>query len=694
MLIWRASGVANASTCTEWSTTRSTGTSGCTSSGSRPSRETAARIAARSTSSGTPVKSWRSTRATKNGSSRVRSARGSQRARARTSSSVTRRPSRCRASDSSTMRSETGSRETGPNPRRSSSGNDTMVPGTPGEISKVAFAPSGSAIAFLRQRRYLRARPTAASGKGGVRDRPRATGARMTVPSQLYRPPLGLLTDFYELTMAYAAWKEGIQGREASFTVSFRRNPFDGGFTIAAGLADVVDLIASWRLGEEDLAFLSGLEAAPRGGPAGSPEGAEGVPGTTPEGVPGTAPRVFEPEFIEMLRDLAFELDVDAVPEGTVMFPHEPLLRVSGPVVPGMLLESAILAVVNFQSLVATKAARICLAAAGAPVIEFGMRRAQGIDGGLSAARAAFIGGCDGTSNTLAGRLYGIPIRGTHAHSWVMLHDSERDAFYAYARALPSNCVFLVDTYATLDGIAHAIDAARWLRTQGREIVGIRLDSGDLAWLSQQARKMLDAAGFPKAAILASNELDEHVVQSLRDQDAAIALWGVGTRLVTGHPDGALGGVYKLGAVRPVPGTPWKPRLKISEAIDKTSVPGIVQVRRFTKGADAFSDAIWEEGLGVPPRCVIVDPADPTRRREIPEGMAFEDLLVPIFRRGKRVYDPPPLESIRQRTKDQLGGFHAGVKRFLNPHRFPVGLEKQLHELRTRLVLEARRAPG
>jgi nicotinate phosphoribosyltransferase len=506
----------------------------------------------------------------------------------------------------------------------------------------------------------------------------------MTVPSQLYRPPLGLLTDFYEITMAYAAWKEGIVGREASFTVTFRRNPFDGGFTVAAGLADVVDLIANWRLGEEDLAFLASMEDPS------APAGAAGVP----RGVRGTVPKVFEPGFIEMLRALSLHLDLDAVPEGTVVFPHEPLLRISGPVVPGMLLESAILAIVNFQSLVATKAARICLAAAGEPVIEFGMRRAQGIDGGLSAARAAFIGGCDATSNTLAGRLYGIPVRGTHAHSWVMLHESEREAFQAYAEALPSNCVFLVDTYATLDGVAHAIDAARWLRSQGREIVGIRLDSGDLAWLSQQARKMLDAAGFPKAAILASNELDEHVIQSLRDQNAAIAVWGVGTRLVTGHPEGALGGVYKLGAVRSVPGTRWEPRLKISEAIDKTSVPGIVQVRRFASGSEAFSDAIWEEGLGIPSRCVIVDPSDPTRRREIPEGMGFEDLLVPIFRRGKRVYDPPPLERVRQHAKDQLARFHAGVKRFLNPHRFPVGLERQLHDLRTRLVLDARRVPA
>jgi nicotinate phosphoribosyltransferase len=488
----------------------------------------------------------------------------------------------------------------------------------------------------------------------------------MPVPSEIYRPPLGLLTDLYELTMSYAAWKEGAGGREASFVLSFRKNPYGGGFTVAAGLEHAIDLVEHWRYGEEDLAFLAGLR------------GADGVP-------------LFERGFLDALRGLALDVDVDAVPEGTVAFAHEPLVRVSGPVIPCMLLESALLAVVNFQTLVATKAARVCQAARGDPVIEFGMRRAQGIDGGLAASRAAYVGGCDGTSNTLAGRLFGIPVRGTLAHSWVMLHGSEREAFFAYARALPGNCVFLVDTYATLEGVAHAIEAGRWLRSEGKEMVGIRLDSGDLAWLSQQARRMLDDAGFPKAAILASNELDEHVIESLKDQHAAIAVWGVGTRLVTGDGDGALGGIYKLGAVRPSRAAPWEPRLKLSDQIDKTSIPGVLQVRRFEQGGEFFSDAIWEEGLGIPSACVIVDPADPTRRREIPTDAPWEDLLVPVFRGGRRVYHPPPLAEARARTKAQLARFHAGVKRFLNPHRFPVGLEKGLHELRTRLVLEARR---
>jgi nicotinate phosphoribosyltransferase len=489
----------------------------------------------------------------------------------------------------------------------------------------------------------------------------------MPVPSQLYRPSLALLTDFYELTMAYAAWKEGIDRREASFVLSFRRNPFQGGFTVAAGLEPAMDLVEHWRFTEEDLAFL----ASQRGG--------DGEP-------------LFERGFLELLSRIDMAVDVDAVPEGTVVFPHEPLVRIGGPVIPCLLLESAVLALVNFQTLIATKAARVCLAARGEPVIEFGLRRAQGIDGGLSATRAAFVGGCHGTSNTLAGKLFGIPVRGTHAHSWVMLHDSEREAFMAYARALPGTCVFLVDTYGTRDGLAHAIEVGRWLRAQGKELAGIRLDSGDLAWLSQEARRTLDEAGFPRAAILASNELDEHVIDSLKDQGARIVLWGVGTRLVTGHPDAALGGVYKLGAVRDSRDAAWRPRVKVSEQIEKTTIPGLLQVRRFSQDGECSADAIFDETLGLPSPTVIVDPADPLRRREIPEGASGEDLLVPVFRGGRRVYAPPPLAEVRARTGAQLARFHGGVKRFMNPHEFPVGLERRLHELRAELVLAARGA--
>jgi nicotinate phosphoribosyltransferase len=490
----------------------------------------------------------------------------------------------------------------------------------------------------------------------------------MTAPSRLYRPSLALLTDFYELTMAAAAWKSGLAAREAVFSVTFRANPFGGGFAVAAGLEHAVDLVEHLRFEPDDLAFLA------------EQTGADGAP-------------LFEPGFLELLGRLAYEVDVDAVPEGTVVFPQEPLVRVAGPVIPAMLLESALLNVVNFQTLVATKAARICLAARGAPVLEFGLRRAQGIDGAIAATRAAFVGGVGATSNTLAGRLLGIPVRGTHAHAWVMLVGDEREAFDAYARALPANCVFLVDTYSTLDGVRNAIEAGRALRAAGRELLGIRLDSGDLAWLSIEARRLLDEAGFPNAAIYGSNDLDEHVIASLEEQGAKIGVWGVGTRLVSGQPDAALGGVYKLGAVREGPGGAWSPRLKLSEQVAKTSVPGVLQIRRYT-GADGFlADVVYDEGLGIAEPAVMVDPLDPTRRRELPAGTPGEDLLVPIFRRGRRVWEPPPLPELQARTRAQLARLHPGVKRFLNPHTYPVGLEKRLHELRTALVLAARRAP-
>ncbi len=484
-------------------------------------------------------------------------------------------------------------------------------------------------------------------------------------PSQVYRTSLALLTDFYQLTMAAAAWKGGVAGREAVFHLSFRRNPFEGGYAVAAGLEDAVDLLLHHRFMPDDLAFLAGQV------------GSDGKP-------------LFEPAFLDWLGEMKLDVDVDAMPEGTVVFPHQPLLRVTGPIVPCMLLETPLLAIVNFQTLVATKAARIVLAAKGAPVVEFGLRRAQGIDGALSASRAAYVGGVAGTSNVLAGKLYGIPVKGTHAHSWVMLFDGELEAFRTYARAMPSNTILLVDTYDSLEGVRHAIEVGRELARDGHRLTGIRLDSGDLAWLSQQARRMLDEAGLTDTAILASNELDEQVIHALQDQKAAIAIWGVGTRLVTGWGEPALGGVYKLSAVRDGPGKPWKHKVKLSEQLAKTTVPGIQQVRRYRHGDGFLADVIYDLALGLPPSPEMIDPLDFTRRRTIPEGTPFEDLLVPVLREGRPVWTAPPLAEVRARAAAQLGQFHGGVKRLVHPHTFPVGLERSLYDLRTRLVLEAR----
>jgi nicotinate phosphoribosyltransferase len=365
------------------------------------------------------------------------------------------------------------------------------------------------------------------------------------------------------------------------------------------------------------------------------------------------------------------------------------MVRVTGPILQAQLIETPLLNLINFQSLVATKAARVVLAARGEPVLDFGLRRAQGFDGALSASRAAWIGGCAATSNVLAARLFGIPASGTHGHSWVMAFDDELMAFRAYAEALPNNCIFLVDTYDTFRGVRRAIEVGEELRARGHEMLGVRLDSGDLAWLSAQARKMLDAKGFSNARIVGSNELDEDLVASLKEQGAGISAWGVGTRLVTGHPDAALGGVFKLTAVRRPP-EPWRPKVKLSEQPIKTSIPGVLQTRRFFGDSEAVADVIYDLGMSPRGSVTMVDPLDPTRRRTIQEGTASEDLLVPIFRAGRRVYDPPPLTEIRKRVSADLSRFHSGVKRFVNPHRYPVGLERDLHDLRTRLILEAR----
>lgn len=486
----------------------------------------------------------------------------------------------------------------------------------------------------------------------------------MPILSQLYRHSLALLTDLYELTMAYGYWRSGTHTKEAVFHHHFRRPPFGSGFTVACGLAPVIEFIEQLHFDEDDLFYLAGLL------------GNDGKP-------------LFDGEFLDVLRGLRFECDVDAVPEGTVVFPHEPLIRVRGPILQAQILETPLLTILNFQTLIATKAARVCLAAQGDTVLEFGLRRAQGIDGGLSASRAAYVGGCHGTSNVLAGKLFGIPVGGTHAHSWVLSFDTELESFEAYARAMPNNCVFLVDTYNTLEGVRHAVQVGRWLREQGREMLGIRLDSGDLAWLSKEARRILDEGGFPEAKVYASSELDEHLVESLKLQGAKIAVWGVGTNLVTAKDDPALGGVYKLTAVRQ-PGEPWDYKVKLSEQAVKITTPGIQQVRRFSADGGFLADMIFDEELGAPAAPVIVDPGDLTRRKEIPAGTPHTDLLVPVFRQGKRVYDPPPLKEVRQRTADQLAGFHGGVKRFANPHQYPAGLERGLFDLKTHLILQAR----
>lgn len=485
----------------------------------------------------------------------------------------------------------------------------------------------------------------------------------MDILSHIYRPSLSLLTDLYQLTMAYGYWKNGMAEREAVFHLFFRSNPFKGGYAIAAGLEFAVGLMQGFHFPEDDLAYLGTLT------------GNDGKP-------------LFEPEFLTFLGNSKFECTVDAIPEGTVVFPHEPLLRIRGPLYQCQLLETSLLTVINFQTLIATKASRICKAAAGDMVLEFGLRRAQGIDGGLSASRAAYIGGCHATSNVLAGKLFGIPVRGTHAHSWVMSFDSELESFQAYAAAMPNNCVFLVDTYDTVEGVQKAAEVGKWLRAQGHELAGVRLDSGDLADLSIKARKILDDAGFPNAKVVASNDLNDTTILELKAQGAQINIWGVGTKLATSYDQPALGGVYKLGAIRDIDGN-WDFKVKLSEQLIKVSNPGLLQVRRYSQRGVPVADMLYNQEQAILEQ-QIMDPLEAGKSASLPEHDGQQDLLVPLFDAGKLVYSLPTLSEIRDRALHQLAKFPEKVTALQSASEFPVGLEENLFTLKMDLIRKAK----
>ncbi|HAH06145.1 MAG TPA: nicotinate phosphoribosyltransferase [Elusimicrobia bacterium] len=441
-----------------------------------------------------------------------------------------------------------------------------------------------------------------------------------------------LLTDLYQLTMAQGWWRSGLARREGAYHLYFRENPFGGSWALACGLESAAAFIEGFRFAEGDLSYLAGLP------------GSDGQP-------------LFEPGFLAFLRALRLSVDVDAMREGTLLSAPEPLLMVRGTLIECQLLETALLNLLNFQTLIATKAARIVLAARGAPVLEFGLRRAQGPDGGVSASRAAYVGGCAATSNLLAGKRFGIPVRGTHAHSWVMSFEDELEAFEANAHASSGDCVFLVDTYDTLEGVRRAVEVGRRLRSAGRRLAGIRLDSGDLAELSREARRILDEAGFEDALISATDDLDEHRIAELLERGARIDVWGVGTRLVTGHGQPALGGVFKLSALRE-PGGPWRDVVKAAGGGRKASYPGLLQVRRLAGGNDVIYDL----------------------RR--PPDEPGEDLLVPVFRGGRRVLPAESVEEARARARAQRG----------SPPR--VSLEPGYAERREALLESKRGAPA
>ena len=471
-----------------------------------------------------------------------------------------------------------------------------------------------------------------------------------------------LLTDLYQLTMAQGYWKTGQGETEACFHAYFRDYPFHGGYAIACGIDQLAGIIEGFSFSADDIEYLRGLDA-PAGGP------------------------MFAEDFLEFLATFRLRVNVDAVAEGTIVFPHEPIVRVTGPIMDCQLIETALLNCINFETLIATKASRICCAAKGRPVAEFGLRRAQGAGGGLWASRAAVVGGCASTSNVLAGKLFDLPVSGTHAHSWVMSFPDELSAFRAYAEQFPNNCVLLVDTYNVEQGIRNAITVGLEMAARGQKLAGIRIDSGDLAWLAKMARRMLDEAGLTDCGIVLSNDLDERTIQSILDEGAPVNSWGVGTKLACAYDQPTLGGVYKLSATRGPGEDKWQDRLKISESTAKLTVPGVLDVRRyyFDDGHIA-GDMVFDVNSGVG-REVIVDPMDDLRQKNL-AGKRFETLLLPLARAGRVVLEEEDrsARAAADRARAGLACLDETQKRLLNPHTYPVGLEYGLCERRRALV--------
>ena len=479
-------------------------------------------------------------------------------------------------------------------------------------------------------------------------------------------PDFALLTDLYQLTMAQGYWKTGLSEDQACFHMYFRDNPFSGGYSIACGMAQLAELVDGFRFSGEDCEYLAGLKA-PGGG------------------------ALFEPEFLEWLGDLRLSVDIDAVHEGTVVFPNEPLVRVTGPIMQCQLLETALLNCVNFETLIATKAARVCLAAES-PVAEFGLRRAQGYAGGVWASRAAVVGGCASTSNVLAGKLFGLPVSGTHAHSWVMAFESELEAFRAYARAFPNNCILLIDTYDVRQGLENANTVGLEMKQRGERLIGVRIDSGDLSWLAKMCRERLDEAGLSDCGVVLSNDLDEYTISSIRNEGAQVMSWGVGTKLATAYDQPTLGGVYKLSATRAGKDAPWVDRIKIAENSSKLTFPGVLGIRRYYH-EDGFiaGDMVYDVNAPINGEERIVDPMDQLRQKVL-SGKRFEELLHPLARNGKSVLEPCYRDALAaaERVRQGLENVHETQKRMLNPHSYPVGLECGLAHRRLDLVASRR----
>lgn len=472
---------------------------------------------------------------------------------------------------------------------------------------------------------------------------------------------LTLLTDLYELTMMQGYYEKG-QNENVIFDVFFRQNPCNNGYSVCAGLDQVIDYIKNLHFTYDDVDYLRGLG-------------------------------IFKEDFLHYLSGFHFSGDIYAIPEGTVVFPKEPLLKVVAPIMEAQLVETAILNIINHQSLIATKTSRIVFAANGDGIMEFGLRRAQGPDAGLYGARAAMIGGCVGTSNVLAGQMFDVPVMGTHAHSWIMSFPDEYTAFKTYAEMYPDNCTLLVDTYDTLkSGVPNAIRVFQEFKDAGKPLIkyGIRLDSGDLAYLSKEARKMLDEAGFPKATICASNDLDEFLLHDLKMQGAAIDSWGVGTNLITSKDCPSFGGVYKLAAIQNEKGE-FVPKIKISENTEKITNPGNKTIYRIYEKASGKikADLICFADEVIDPKqdLLLFDPMDTWKKTKLAGGTyTVREILLPIFKNGECLYKSPTLKEIAAYCREEKDTLWDETKRLFYPHRVYVDLSQKLYAVKQSLL--------
>ena len=472
---------------------------------------------------------------------------------------------------------------------------------------------------------------------------------------------LTLLTDLYEMTMMQGYFKNN-NNRTVVFVAVYRTNPSHGGYSICAGVEQVIEYIENLHFDDDDINYLRSLH-------------------------------IFDEDFLAYLADFHFSGDIYAVPEGSVIFPREPLIKVIAPIMEAQLIETAILNIINHQCLIATKAARVCYAAAGDGVMEFGLRRAQGPDSGTYGARAAIIGGCKGTSNVLAGQMFDVPVLGTHAHSWIMSFPDEYTAFKEYARLYPNACTLLVDTYDTLSsGIPNAIRVFTEMRQAGTPLTnyGIRMDSGDLAYLSKKVRRMLDDAGFEDAVISASNDLDEYLIQSLKSQGATITSWGVGTNLITSKDCPAFGGVYKLAAISDDDGN-FIPKIKLSENTEKVTNPGNKTFYRIydKENGKIKADLIClaDETFDVSEEMTLFDPNEPWKKTTLSgDSYTMTEMLVPVIQDGKRIYNTPSVMEIQRICNAQKDTLWDENKRFINPSQIHVDLSQKLYDMKQSLL--------